>query len=615
VSGQGLASRAAAAMTRPYGRDLNGATWLVARVTAILSIGAGMIHLSAAADHTNLPVMMAGFLVVASLQVALGGLLLWRRPGWALIAAAVGLMLSSVGLWMLSRTAGLPFLPGGHMEPIGFKDGVTVLFEICAVPGLLLLGSRDLGRVSLPSPRLGTQALAVAGAGSFLLLVPALVLGGGEHHSHDEAVALGIHEHDGGHASKRGARADAGHGDASAGGGHDHGSSQAGGGAHAHGTGEAGGAAAGSGHGAHGDDAPAAGGGRFAFAPAGGHSHGDSGAAPSPRSTAPASGHAHSRSDSSPATGGHEHSAAQPKRPAAPRRPQGGGHEHPAGGGRSGQGQSGAAAGDGHGDHGSPGGQGGGGQGHGDHGQPGGHGGDPDEDAGKNIGVTWEPGDSGQDGRPSRGSALVFRSPNGPYEKGAHGGETHHGRGDCNPTPEQQAVADKLYADTKAALARYENNPAAALEDGFYQVVGPADRFVHMISPERVFDDETLDPARIESFMYAMTDRGLVPLGGMYIMPSELEDGKVVPKEPKQGPEVAGCLTKWHKHEGWVAGFSTGGTNWEETPEMLHVWTYPGLDPWGHYAGRELSQLWAPWRGVPSVCRISYPEGTNVCFP
>ena len=112
-----------------------------------------------------------------------------------------------------------------------------------------------------------------------------------------------------------------------------------------------------------------------------------------------------------------------------------------------------------------------------------------------------------------------------------------------------------------------------------------------------------------------MTDRGLYPIGGMYIMPAELKGTKVVPTEPKKGPEIGGCLTHWHKHGGWVAGFTTGGTNWDETPEMLHVWTYPGLDPWGHYQGRELSQLWKPWANVPSVCRVSVPDGTNVCFP
>jgi hypothetical protein len=217
-------------VTSPYGPDPSGAARLVGRLTAILSIGAGIVHVSAAADHTDLPVMLAGFLVVATLQVALGALLLWRRPSGLLIVAALGLMLGSVGVWLISRTLGLPFLPGGHMEPIGFKDGVTVLFELGTVPALLLLLSRDLPRVSLPSPRLGTQSLAVVGAGAFALLMPALVLGGGTHHSHEQAVAMGIHEHDDGHGEDDGhvdgeqlAQADAadGHSDDHDGAGHD----------------------------------------------------------------------------------------------------------------------------------------------------------------------------------------------------------------------------------------------------------------------------------------------------------------------------------------------------------------------------------------------------------
>jgi hypothetical protein len=161
----------------------------------VLSIAAGVIHISAAGDHTSLPVMFVGFMIVATLQVGLGGLLLWRRPSKLLIAGALALMVSSLGMWMLSRTAGLPFLEGGHLEPMGFKDGVTKLFELAAIPPLLLLLSRDLAAVSLPSARLSSQTLGVLGAGVFALMTPAMLLDGGTQHSHDQAVAMGIHEH------------------------------------------------------------------------------------------------------------------------------------------------------------------------------------------------------------------------------------------------------------------------------------------------------------------------------------------------------------------------------------------------------------------------------------
>jgi hypothetical protein len=159
-------------LTYPHSGGLTSAARLVSCATGLLLIGAGVIHVSAAADHTNLPVMMVGFLVVACLQVGLGGLLIARRPGRLLIAAGVAMTAASIGLWLMSRTVGLPFLPGGHMEPIGFKDGVCVLFEIGTLPALLLLGSRELLSLTLPTPRLGTQALGLLSAGMFALLCP-----------------------------------------------------------------------------------------------------------------------------------------------------------------------------------------------------------------------------------------------------------------------------------------------------------------------------------------------------------------------------------------------------------------------------------------------------------
>lgn len=183
---------------RAYGPDSRDAVRLVGEVAAILSISAGVIHISAAGDHTELPVMFTGFVLVAALQIALGALLLRRPPSRLIIAAAVAMTLSSIGLWVLSRTAGLPFIQGGHLEPVGFKDGITKLLEIASIPMLLLLLSRDLARVSLPSRRLGGQTRAAVGTTCAILLVPALLLGGGTQHSHRQALALGIHDaHDG----------------------------------------------------------------------------------------------------------------------------------------------------------------------------------------------------------------------------------------------------------------------------------------------------------------------------------------------------------------------------------------------------------------------------------
>ena len=185
-------------LTRPYlGDDGTDAARVVGRVTAVCSIAAGVIHVSAAGDHTNLPVMLAGFVGVAVLQIGLGALLLWRRPSRLVLAAAVSLMLASVGIWLLSRTSGLPLLRDGHMEEVGFKDAICVLFELAAIPGLLLLASGEIARLKLASPRLASQASGVVAAATCALMAPALLLEGGEHHTHEEAVALGIHGHTG----------------------------------------------------------------------------------------------------------------------------------------------------------------------------------------------------------------------------------------------------------------------------------------------------------------------------------------------------------------------------------------------------------------------------------
>lgn len=238
-----------------------------------------------------------------------------------------------------------------------------------------------------------------------------------------------------------------------------------------------------------------------------------------------------------------------------------------------------------------------------------GQGGDPgdsdghDDHGGDSQSVAWEPGPDG------RGGALVFRGEASEFERDGSG-EHHHGDSvPCEPTAEQQAAADRVHRDTVAALQKYENNPALALADGFYFAVGPNDRYVHMVAPERVADPRILVADEIESFMYALTDRGLVPIAGMYMMPAEFTEQGLRPTEPSAGPEFGGCLTRWHDHGNEGFGMLFGG----RTPEMLHVWTYPGLEPYAHYDGRDLAGLSTPGSYVPMLCRET--EDTSACTP
>ncbi|HSE08956.1 MAG TPA: hypothetical protein VLB29_09830 [Nocardioidaceae bacterium] len=219
---------------------LDDPTNIITCAVAMLFLGAGIIHLSAAADHANLPVMMAGFTVVALAQMGVAALLFLQGPSRGLVVLGLVLMVGSLTVWLVSRTVGLPVLPGGHMEPIGFKDGVTVLFELAAVPGLLALSSPWIREVSLPTPHLGRQALTGLAAGIALMFVPALLLGGGGHHSADQLAALSgaAHDHaDGDHAhgEESSAAAEEGHHDTAA---HDGGSHEGGSHEHSEGAGQ-----------------------------------------------------------------------------------------------------------------------------------------------------------------------------------------------------------------------------------------------------------------------------------------------------------------------------------------------------------------------------------------
>lgn len=529
LSGRGL--------THPHGAGLEGGARLVSVLVGMLLIGAGLLHISAAGDHTNLPVMLAGFLVVAVLQAGLGGLLVFRRAGRLVLFGGLALTFGALATWLVSRTVGLPFLPGGHMEPIGFKDGVCVVFEIATLPFLALLASSEVDRVRLPSPRLGAQSVAVLGSLMFALLVPALVLGGGEHHSHDEMGHMHDHDaeelaHADGHAHAHGS---------SAAGGHEHGDMHEHGheatpellaSAHDHATGE------------HHDLAELG-------LTQGAHEH---------------SAHTHSMGEShDPGTGDHDHGSDE------------GGHDH----------------GDGGHDHGDGGHDDGGDETH-DHGSDGQHEAEP---AANQQSIALESGRPAQDGRPARGPAVVV------YDRAYDVNGESHAHEPCDPTAEQQAAADRIVTDVSAELKQYENNPAEALADGFNYVFGPTDRMLHMVNVERVDNANVLKAPEIESFIYYMTDTGFVPIGGMFVMP----------RDATSGPQPGGCLTQWHHHGGFVGRWATAGTS-DTTPLMMHVFTYPGLDPWGHYDGRDLAALWTPGSFVPSVCR-SAEDANNGCLP
>ncbi|MEX2136731.1 MAG: hypothetical protein WEB29_07215 [Chloroflexota bacterium] len=102
--------------------------WLRA-LAAVLALTAGAVHLGQVGVHLAEGWPIAGFfLVVGVIQVAAAGLLFRPRPRswfWVGIAASAAV----IGVWIVSRALGLPFVEGGEPEPVGVADGVASLTE------------------------------------------------------------------------------------------------------------------------------------------------------------------------------------------------------------------------------------------------------------------------------------------------------------------------------------------------------------------------------------------------------------------------------------------------------------------------------------------------------
>lgn len=156
---------------------------LVRASLAALSAGAGAAHVSVVADHTAVVWWYgAGFGVVAVLQLAWAALLLRREPAsrLVLVAGAVG-HAAVVCLWVVARTAGLPFVPSDSGTAVGLLDGTAAAFE-----GLILLGVLYRANSSMRlRPRLQAAVGVVSGVVLLLaapLTVAALAVGPGHAH-------------------------------------------------------------------------------------------------------------------------------------------------------------------------------------------------------------------------------------------------------------------------------------------------------------------------------------------------------------------------------------------------------------------------------------------------
>jgi hypothetical protein len=152
---------------------------------AAAAIGAGTVHVAFAPTHLAewLPLGLA-FLTTGVLQI-LWGVHISRHESPRALLTGGGFSLTFVGVYLMSRTVGLPLGPGAfEPEAIGTADLVCCALELLVITGALLLRGRP-GALLAP---LGLRVASVV-AGSLLLVggatTYAVAAPAGEHgHSH-----------------------------------------------------------------------------------------------------------------------------------------------------------------------------------------------------------------------------------------------------------------------------------------------------------------------------------------------------------------------------------------------------------------------------------------------
>jgi hypothetical protein len=102
-------------------------------------VGAGAIHIAMTPSHLGESTVEGlGFLSAAWLQIFLAVAVL-LRPSRRVMAAVAGSSVVLIALWVVSRTAGMPYgAHAGHPESVSFVDGTCVALEAVAV--VLALG-------------------------------------------------------------------------------------------------------------------------------------------------------------------------------------------------------------------------------------------------------------------------------------------------------------------------------------------------------------------------------------------------------------------------------------------------------------------------------------------
>lgn len=144
-------------------------------------VGPAVIHVAVVPDHlAEYTLYGISLLAVGLAQLALASAV-FLRPSPSVLVGGAAAMLAVVGVWILSRTAGMPIGPTAwYREPIGLPDLFASLMEIVSAVLLLVADARLESRGRFRPLRVAPGlVVALATGGGMTLVALAGVAQGG----------------------------------------------------------------------------------------------------------------------------------------------------------------------------------------------------------------------------------------------------------------------------------------------------------------------------------------------------------------------------------------------------------------------------------------------------
>lgn len=128
--------------TRPEveARPTDAQTQVLLPVVVISSLAAAGVHAAVAPQHLGDAAMVGTFFIACAAAQLIWGAVVWQSPTPLLLRAGITGNAAVLGLWLVSRTVGVP---GIGTEPLGPWDLTCALWEVVIVVGCLRLLHED----------------------------------------------------------------------------------------------------------------------------------------------------------------------------------------------------------------------------------------------------------------------------------------------------------------------------------------------------------------------------------------------------------------------------------------------------------------------------------------